>query len=411
MKVNQNNNYSIILCLAFLMATFSSCSTQSQSTPDTPSPSTQDTPAIQVSTNITAVENIPTNENKVDSSVLLNLRSGIRAILEDSKGNIWFGSHQEGVAMFDGKKLTYFTMEDGLSASQVRSIYEDSNGIVWFECGNGISSYDGKKIITHNEKNYDSLNNWQSGKDDIWFKGDESIGYNGNETQHGVYRYDGKQLNYHAFTITSKKADQFSRSISTPFIKGKNGMVWFGTYGAVIGYDGTSLPLVLQLNKIEHHNFTILNDQNLGYDPGFLHVRSIFEDRKGNLWIGNNGIGVLRYDGNTTINFSEKKGLISENSLRSGGFSSPPGSLEHVFSIGEDPEGNMWFGDRDTGAWKYDGKTMKNYTKKDGLTCSHIWQIYNAKNGELWFAMNDGNVLKFNPTAEQEGRKSFERIF
>jgi ligand-binding sensor domain-containing protein len=109
--------------------------------------------------------------------------------------------------------------------------------------------------------------------------------------------------------------------------------------------------------------------------------------------------------------FQKKKGLISENSPRSGGFSSPPGTLEHVFSIGEDRHGNMWFGDRDTGAWKYDGETMKNYTQRDGLTCNHIWQIYNAKNGELWFAMNDGNVLKFNPSAEQEGGKSFERIF
>jgi ligand-binding sensor domain-containing protein len=295
MKINQSTPLTKILYLTFLIALISSCSTQSQST--------QETPEVQV------INHVPILESNVDSSLLLNLPSGIRAILEDSKGNIWFGSHGEGVSLFDGKKLTYFTMEDGLSASQIRSIYEDSNGTIWFEGGTGISSYDGKKIITHDEKNFDSINNWQSGKDDLWFKGDESVGYNVTETQPGVFRYDGNQLSYHAFPIISKKADEFSSSVSTPFVKGKNGMVWFGTYEAVFGYDGNSPPFALQINRTDEKNFTIINDQSLGFDPGFLHVRSIFEDSKGNLWIGNNGIGVLRYDGNTTINFSEKKGF------------------------------------------------------------------------------------------------------
>ncbi|MEO1655893.1 MAG: diguanylate cyclase, partial [Bacteroidota bacterium] len=59
---------------------------------------------------------------------------------------------------------------------------------------------------------------------------------------------------------------------------------------------------------------------------------------------------------------------------------------------------------RDTGAWKFDGKSMQNYTTKDGLTTTHIWQIYQTKMGELWFAMGDGAVCRFNG-------ESFERIF
>src|SRR6186713_461769 len=55
----------------------------------------------------------------------------VRSILEDSKGNYWFGSWNEGVCRFDGKGLTYFTAEDGLSDNQIRSIREDRNGVVW----------------------------------------------------------------------------------------------------------------------------------------------------------------------------------------------------------------------------------------------------------------------------------------
>jgi ligand-binding sensor domain-containing protein len=48
----------------------------------------------------------------------------IRAIFQDSKGKYWFGSSQEGVAMFDGTSFTYFTSKDGLSSNQIHSIQE-----------------------------------------------------------------------------------------------------------------------------------------------------------------------------------------------------------------------------------------------------------------------------------------------
>ena len=74
---------------------------------------------------------------------------GVRSILEDSKGNYWFGSDHEGVCRFDGESLTYFTEEDGLSNNQVRTILEDRKGVIWFETGRGISSYDGERISAH----------------------------------------------------------------------------------------------------------------------------------------------------------------------------------------------------------------------------------------------------------------------
>ena len=389
MKYFQSRPSRITLCFTFLMALFSSCLTQNPS-------------KIKVDENSLSIES---ELDTKDTSLFLKFPSGIRAILEDDNGNIWFASHQEGVCLFDGKKLTYFTTEDGLSDNQVTSIFKDSTGVIWFEGGKGISSYNGQKIITHFEKDYSSKHAWQSGKNDIWFKGDEGVGYDLYEGEPGVYRYDGHQLIYHVFPVTSKKGEEFAFSVSTPFVKGKNEMVWFGTYSGVYGYDGKSLPNFLLPNGQDKAAFTIINNKSLGFNEETgLHVRSIFEDSKGNLWIGNNGIGVLLSNGDTIINFSERENLISENSGRSGGFRSPPGTLEHVFSIGEDTNGNMWFGDRDTGAWRYDGTSMKNYTKQDGLTTTHIWQIYNTKDGELWFAMADGNVLKFNG-------ESFDRVF
>jgi ligand-binding sensor domain-containing protein len=164
----------------------------------------------------------------------------------------------------------------------------------------------------------------------------------------------------------------------------------------VFGYDGES--------------FTIIDDKSLGHNErtGWLHVRAVLEDSKGNLWIGNNGIGVILHDGHTATRFTQEKGLGKLGPH--GGRTTPqPGdvtdgspSLHRVFSIGEDRVGNIWFGTVENGAWRYDGKSLRNYTAEDGLTSKDILCIYTDRHGDLWLAGN--GVFKFNGA-------SFDRIF
>ena len=71
------------------------------------------------------------------------------------------------------------------------------------------------------------------------------------------------------------------------------------------------------------------------------------------------------------------------------------GTLEHVFAIGEDVNGNLWFGDRDTGAWKYEGTQFTNYTQSNGLTTTHIWTIYRDRRNNMLFGMADGSVCRW----------------
>ncbi|MEL6672030.1 MAG: two-component regulator propeller domain-containing protein [Bacteroidota bacterium] len=312
----------------------------------------------------------------------LSYTTGIRSILEDSRGHVWFASHQEGVARFDGKEYTYYHMQDGLTDAQVRSLFEDTLGQVWFEGGYGLSSFDGEKIFPQMLKDYTMKYAWQDAPTDLWFKGDESVGFNEREGTAGVYRWNGKRLSYHTFPITYGPDMTFAYSISTPFERGKNGRLWFGTYGAVFGF--------------ENGKFDIITSERAGLNDstGYLHVRGIMEDSKGNLWIGNNGIGVMLYDGDTLIHWSNEMGLRGANS-QGGGARSPEGTLEHVFAIGEDREGNIWFGDRDTGAWRYDGEKVENITLADGSSLGHIWYYYVDKRGELWATCGNGGVCRF----------------
>lgn len=370
MKVKSNRQYIFILCCTFLIVVTISCNNQLQSN--------EGNLIVQAKSNTQPIES-------GIGAIRLKYTTGVRSILEDSKGNIWFGSYNEGACLLHNGELQYFTTENGLSDNQVRSIYEDKNGIIWFECGIGLSSYDGQKITVYKERNYNSKNGWKLTDSDLWFKGDENAGYNKLEGDPGVYQFDGKNLFYRTFPVKTKSGQENQYSISTNFVRSKNGAVWFGTYGALIGYNGS--------------DFKIINDSFLGLNDGtgHVHIRSIMEDSKGNLWIGNNGIGVLKYDGGKVINFTEQQKLKKEDTKGN--------SLDRIFSIGEDTSGNIWFGTVEFGAWRYDGNSVKNFTITNGLDSKHIWFIYKSKQGELWFGgASPSGVYRFNG-------KSFERKY
>lgn len=326
----------------------------------------------------------------------LNFTSGIRAIFQDSKGNFWFGSLKEGVAVYDGQSFKYFTTNDGLPDNQIHTIQEDKNGLIWLSTQTGISSYDGQKIsnrikanqenapIIFTGRNYEPKpSEWKRADSDLWFEA-------GNKS--AVYRYDGQRLHYLELPPQKVLNTNDNLFAVTAIAKGQNNMIWFATYAGVFGYNG--------------NGFTIINDETLGYDrmPNALHIRSIFEDAKGRLWLGNNGIGVLLKEGDSVTNFTEKQGLIHPNSRRRGDQKSPQGTLEHVFVIAEDSKGNIWFGDRDAGVWKYDGQHLENYTTNDGLANDFVLSIYQDRSGELWLGTANGCVYKF------KGR-TFEKQF
>jgi ligand-binding sensor domain-containing protein len=272
------------------------------------------------------------------NSDTLKFTSGIRAIFQDSKGNYWFGSHNEGVSLYDGNSFKYFTINDGLADNQIRSIQEDKNGTIWFGTANGVSSYDGKNIRTQSPiGNLES--EWTKKEGDLWFDAG---------TRQGVYRYDGQKLNYLPFP-NPKNITSGSTYAVTSISKGKNDMLWFSTYAGVFGYNGSE--------------FTTINDETLRLteDSEKMHVRSILEDSQGRLWIGNNGIGVMLKSGNSIINFSKEQGkLIPMNEFETNALSkqfTKNTGLQAVFAITEDSQGNIWFGDRDSGAWKYERTT------------------------------------------------------
>ncbi len=173
------------------------------------------------------------NHGTVRPPALLRFET-VRSMLEDSKGNYWFGSWKEGVCRFDGKTLTYFTVEDGLSDNQIRSIHEDRNGVVWFEGGLGISGFDGQKFIAPASRSHAAKDDWKVAPGDLWFKEDGPAGATDLEVQPGVYRYDGRSFTYLAYPLPLDRGP-VSAYATTGIARGSSGRLWFATYSAVFG--------------------------------------------------------------------------------------------------------------------------------------------------------------------------------
>lgn len=106
------------------------------------------------------------------------------------------------------------------------------------------------------------------------------------------------------------------------------------------------------------------------------HLRKIFQDSKGNLWMGTNIYGMMMYDGKELKYFDEKDGI-------GGG---------RITGIVEDKNGNVWFSSYE-GLTKYDGNSFINYTQP-GKTDNELWCLLLDSKGVFWVGTNYG-VSKF----------------
>ena len=118
-------------------------------------------------------------------------------------------------------------------------------------------------------------------------------------------------------------------------------------------------------------------------------IRSIFQDTKGNYWFGTNGAGVYRYNpkqavGKSLTQFTEKDGL----------------SNNQVQSIQEDNSGDIWFGTGGFGVSRYDGRIFTTLTTKESLQVSNSSdEGWNTEPNDLWFYAG-GGAYRYNPKRE-----------
>lgn len=112
---------------------------------------------------------------------------------------------------------------------------------------------------------------------------------------------------------------------------------------------------------------------------GLNNITCLYEDKKGNMWFGGNGIA--KYDGKNFARFGDKEGFTSSG----------------IYSVLEDSKGNMWFGTYSSGLIKYDGRFFTHFTEKNGLLSNLVTSIIEDDSGYIWIASlgSRGGLNKF----------------
>jgi ligand-binding sensor domain-containing protein len=270
---------------------------------------------------------------RYDGKVFANMTSKVSSahffsVLEDRKGNFWFGSIGSGVYYYDGKSFKNFTIREGLLNNEVTSIYEDKKGNTWFGVSGGASCYDGKSfrnyIIDGNIMNEDRMGKTFPNRRpyEVTSIIESKAGQFRFATRGNTFVYDGEIFN----TISHNgKPFKNVRSI----IEDKKGNIWLGGADGLWRYDGRA--------------FTNITPNFVGY---------IYEDKKGNIWTSsvsayNKTWALARYDEHS---LSNKKPTASE--IKSG--------ETMLFGILEANDGSIWVGGW-TGVYRYNGKAFESF--------------------------------------------------
>lgn len=200
----------------------------------------------------------------------------------------------------------------------------------------------------------------------------------------GLSRFDGKQWQHFDFPDL---ADPYVYDI----LFDRENRMWVANWKGVSIYDG------------QHwHSYT----KEDGIVDDWVYALTIDDD--GIIWMGTEG-GVTRYDGKTFVSYSHKDGVGADRKIIGVYRTIPNPSFHHQNTEGKEAGGYnpnyilaaavdhknvKWFGTWGAGLSRFDGKTWKNYTVKDGLPGNFISDILVDREGVLWIA-TDGGIGEF----------------
>lgn len=163
-----------------------------------------------------------------------------------------------------------FTIDNGLSGSQVYSLLQDRTGFIWIGTDNGLNRFDGKEFKVYNNQ---PNNNNSVSDNSIWtlFEDPEGIIWIG--TKQGVLnRFDPRTEKFTKINLSSNISSEIG---ITSIIKDKQGSIWIGTYSnGLYRYQPST-------GKITNWN-GIVNSEN---DISNKYITSILQDKAGFIWI------------------------------------------------------------------------------------------------------------------------------
>lgn len=304
----------------------------------------------------------------------------IRDFLETESGNIWVATDGGGLNFYDRTNETFKIFKRdpknpySLRSDAVISLNEDEEGNLWVGTWGG-----GLNILQDEEKGI-----FTNFKD--WIKNDKypirnvfDVHFDKNyiwvaALEEGLYRYDKNTGELRLFKNSEDEADCISSNLPLRIFEDSRGNLWIGTQSGLN---------VLRSEDKAKGKFKVYQPKAL--DPHSLpsySVRQIMEDRNQNIWIATDkGLSIYISERDNFVTYRQADGL----------------PVNEINSIVEDDMGFLWIGTI-KGISKFDpaNKVFTNYDKQDGLQGNEFsrYSVLKTRKGELLFGgMNGFNLF------------------
>jgi len=287
-------------------------------------------------------------------------------VTEDAQGYLW-ASTQDGVARWDGYRFRVYPARPddphGLPVSYARTIASDSLGRVWVGMdGGGLARFE-------------AAENWftRFGGSTVVRLAPDSNGGMWAASTTGLMHVHADGTVEDAWPHGGKEPGALPEASITAVLQDRDGTVWVGSASGVVQRYTDGRPG----RRIELPGVA---------DGSPATVDALYEDARGQVWIGTSAHGVFVHDPAT--------GRLAR--LQPGGAADPALLSDSITSFCESGGGEIWIGTQTRGLVIADTSSLlsrrvtRDRSVPSNLQASWVWGLHRDRGGEVWVASTAG---------------------
>lgn len=301
----------------------------------------------------------------------------VRDVVQDDAGQIWIGTDHGGVNLLDKATgaIRYLEHNDfdenSVSQNVITCLYKDNTGIIWVGTyKQGINVYHPGALrfplyrhrpFVPGSLGFDDVNRFvEDAKGNLW------IGTNGG----GLIYFDRQTGRFTSYVHDPNNPNSLSADVIVSLCIDHRGQLWIGSYyGGLDRFDGKTFT---------HYRHHTQDTASLGDDR----VWEVFEDKWDQLWVGTFSAGLDRFDGKGFIHYRAAGGNVSS---------------DYIAELTQDTAGNLWIG-TSLGVDVLDHRTGKfrHYNQANGINAAGVLALVTDSLGRVWIGTSEGLNL-FDP--------------
>lgn len=335
----------------------------------------------------------------------------IQELFIDNSNVFWLGTFNHGVYKMDLDNHTFYNSNEYLDFTQplelfespIMSICEVNDGSCWFGTQNG-------DIISLEEHIFNN-NSETSSKPTLIYSYSQTIDkglkpkiigelsrlkkakdggvWIGATSGLSKIKYNDKSKTYQIKAFNDLRDSDGNLIDSRIFAieEDKKGNLWFGAWGN--GLVKMTFDEESELNHVTSYNASGNESSNISNN----NIRDILEDDQGIIWIGtNNGLNRLRSAHGSSVKFDKFYSVMGDSTTLSN---------DYILDLYQTKDGTLYIGTSGGGVNRLnntqtDQLEFTHYTIENGLPSNVVYQIREDLEGNIWF-MHARKISKLNP--------------